>query len=377
MKKTLLTEINKIRTLAGLKLINEIDFERFADIKDANVCIPDEEIVNKLNEIIRKRDSGESTVSKTDPYIHNKAARRYIVNDNIDVNLFINDITKTPHRLFGINSKMEKTETEESFTVNVGLPAFKGVVYDEDARKFLFVKTCPGAGACVKICYALSGNYIRLDEVAMRLTRTLNLFLNHTDLFEMMLIKTLEDSIRGKGNKTLNIRWNDSGDFFTKEYQLMAQRVTQKLRNKNYRVNSYAYTKVADVHKTADQDLLHTIFSMDASEFELAKFINKEYGKRAYIVKPEVFADLFTKKGKGYIKDASDRWAYKDPNGPEILKQKIADEFGVNKDNLLSHDEYLKNYVNKPGKYNVIIISGESDTPAMHKNVDTIYLLQH
>ena len=56
-------------------------------------------------------------------------------------------MTIEPDTIFDNNPKMEKTDIgKPQLTLNTGLPAIVGVVYDKENSKFHLVTTCPGAG---------------------------------------------------------------------------------------------------------------------------------------------------------------------------------------------------------------------------------------
>jgi hypothetical protein len=45
---------------------------------------------------------------------------------------------------------------------NLGLPALRGLIIDESDpnRPFVITSTCPGAGSCINVCFAMKGGYV-------------------------------------------------------------------------------------------------------------------------------------------------------------------------------------------------------------------------
>jgi hypothetical protein len=78
----------------------------------------------------------------------------------LDVEKFKGLISELPKQIFDKNPKMEKTDKGRSqLTVNTGLPAIKGIIFDEEDGEFKHINTCPGAGNCQLVCYARGGFY--------------------------------------------------------------------------------------------------------------------------------------------------------------------------------------------------------------------------
>ena len=131
------------------KVVNEIDWEnQFSDVKKS--CIPPDALVKDLQAVL---DRAALPSNKRGKLPMNKA----IVHKNsvpqteegeVDVKAFIDDITTFPNKLISQNGKMEKTSKGNAWVVNTGIPALRGIVYDEDGGKFYTVNTCPGAGGC-------------------------------------------------------------------------------------------------------------------------------------------------------------------------------------------------------------------------------------
>lgn len=96
-----------------------------------------------------------------------------------------------PKEIFQRNPKMEKTDTGGfQYTVNTGLPALRGVLYDQENKKFFIINTCPGA--CAVSCYARKGWYIMNDGKNLKYIQRLNLLMNNPELYESMVMDELE-----------------------------------------------------------------------------------------------------------------------------------------------------------------------------------------
>ena len=138
-----------------------------------------------------------------------------------DAKRFSELVTQEPSSIFSQNTKMAKTTQTfgNIFVYETGIPAYKGLRYDEKNKKFEVVSTCPMAGECILWCYARKG-YYSMAEKPMKLTQRLNLMINKPDRYKEMAINELKELARkhktyeGTDNQ-LVIRWNDAGDFFS------------------------------------------------------------------------------------------------------------------------------------------------------------------
>jgi hypothetical protein len=376
--------------------MNEIDLD--GDFKDVKyTCMNVEGLKEYLNKILANYSLPSYKRTKPDLIIHNKVIKK--TNDgDIDVQEFIDNITQEPPNMVTKgNTKMVKSTTEDFYTVTIGLPAFRGIVCDMTAKppNFLVVNTCPGAGSCVKPCYARKGNYVRLPSNFLKQTRILNLLLNNPERFKEKLkaeIKNITNTKDFKG-KQMRFRWNDSGDFFTKKYFEVGREIMSELKAEGYQVKPYAHTKVADIYNAnripsdftnlslADSAPDFVVsFSVDANKGERGK-VDLTNAKTSEIVVSKYFDDLFVKTDPAhYAVDEKDRLIFKDKaQGTNILKQRIAKEFNVpNDETLLSHDELMaKPLADKP-IYNVIVQSkGETDVPTQRHDVMRTFFLIH
>jgi hypothetical protein len=376
--------LNRIKINSGLfneNSLNEIDWDNeFSDVYKK--CINPIELEKYLNNIIdnsKKKPSDRETLGLNKPYIHTKAIP-FDEEGGVDINAFIEKITAMPNSILSINSKMEKSKTDDTLSVNIGIPALRGLVYDIDNKQFYFINTCPGAGECAIICYARKGSYVMFPDVFVKQTRILNLLLNYPDRFEKLLKHELEIVALKNPNKEIQFRWNDAGDFFTKKYYQIAQKITKELKSDGYNIKSYAYTKMGDVVNMDDNDITVN-FSTDANRKETNKVKDIENKKKEVTIPKELFSDLFVKtsaRNPTFVIGGDGKMIYKDKDGVNILKKRIADRYNVNMDTILTYDELLTKPVGMPLQYNVMVApKGEGDIGAQRRDVKYSFLMFH
>jgi len=345
-------------------LLNEIDWQdTFSDVK--KTCISPEDLADYLNRVKAnsdKKTKDREKFGKNLPYVHAKSKLLGPEHEDIDINSFIEQITKKPNSLISQNDKMKKTGDANTVVYNTGIPAFRGVAYDIDKGKFYYINTCPGAGVCVKICYALKGNYIRYQGSYDNMTRRLNLLLNNPEEFESQLYDEIKDkciehkAIKGYKFKVL-IRWNDSGDFFTKKYVDIAHNVISRLKKDGYNVEEFLHTKIASVAQ--DPDFEVTSYSMGGNKKELAKIGPDQ--KISDVVGKALFAGLDLDK----LSDI------------EKLKELLAMQMGINKKLILTYDELMQTPVTKKPKWYTITMPGDGDDATRRKDVIRNFQTEH
>ena len=348
--------------------LDEIDWEGdFSDVKVT--CMDQKTIVDYLNAVRRNAPLGteeREKFSRDLPFFHSKSRFFKDTPEGIDVEHFIAQITAKPNNLVNTNEKILKSGGMDEFVYKSGIPAFRGIVYDQKQKKFFVINTCPGAGKCVVVCYALRGNYIRYPESYDSMTRRLNLLLNHPEEFEKQLHRELRGKCQEHGAKkgyrpTVVIRWNDSGDFFTKRYVEIAESVIKRLSDEGFNIKPYAYTKVADVAEKGRVGLV--TFSQGGKPSEAEKVSSK---RRSYIIPKSVFEDLDLLK----ISDEA------------VLKRNVvAHMLGlgvkVAPANLLTYQELMRTPVASSEKWFVIVTSRDGDDAAFRPDVRGILLLEH
>jgi len=383
MSKTTLNEtINRIKQNSGIMVfeadINEIDWEK--DFKDVSKkCLNPSELANYLNKVIdnsQKKSADKEKIGLDKPIIHAKAIP-FDEEGELDINEFISKITAMPNEILSVNKKMEKSNDDGTYNVNIGIPALRGLVYDIDEQKFYIVNTCPGAGSCAMVCYARRGSYIQYPGVFLKQTKVLNLLLNYPDRFEKILIRELETTLLKNPDKQVNFRWNDAGDFFATKYYEIAVRITNTLLKDGYNIKSYAYTKMGEIVNLGDPNFLIN-FSNDANKRETEKVKDIDNAKQAVIVPKELFDDLFMKEKGSYAVDSKGKPVFKDEDGVNTLKTRLANEYKVDVKTILTYDELLRTPVGNEKQYNVVVMpKGDGDVGAQRSDVKMSFLCFH
>jgi len=350
------------RTIRGL--LSEIDWaDTFSDVQQK--CLNPKEIVDYLNKVranafLDYKD--REKFKKGKPFVHAKSEFFRKEDTEVDIDYFINQITTKPNSVVTKNDKMTKSGGVNEYVYNTGVPAFRGIVYNQKKGTFHLINTCPGASDCVFICYALKGNYIRYPKSYDNMTRRLNLLLNNPEQYKKQLYDEIsakaEEHKAFKGYKPkVIIRWNDSGDFFAKKYVDIVESVMDKLNEDGYNVSGYAYTKVADVAKDAD---FETTFSSGADKRQ-SKNIDLSKSKNSIIVPKEMFNDLDLMKVDDEIE----------------LKDRVSKKFNLNPNDVISYDEMKATTVLDEPRWHVLVTPDSGDDAAFRKDVKTILLTQH
>lgn len=307
---------------------------------------------------------------------------------------FKNLITKEPKQIFDRNPKMEKGDKgRNQYTINTGLPAINGIVYDTKDNEFKHIKTCPGAGACELVCYARSGFYGMNDGKIIKLIRRLNLLWNNPKRYYQKAMEELISIASSKQTPKANwdfdnfdtdvstnegpqlvIRWNDAGDFFSETYFKIAKSATLQLVKLGYDVKSYAYTKQAKYIDLAGDSMVMN-FSKGSKPSELAK-VDLEKVKYSDIVPEELFKQVFVYKGAHIQVDNNEIPIFKE-GGRELLKQLMSKEYNIPIERLKYQDELPPKESNR-FEYDVIVLpKGDSDIGAQRKDVHKTFLLVH
>jgi hypothetical protein len=351
--------------------LQEIDWK--GAFKDVNpICIDPKKLVDYLNDVRKNAEleyKDREKFSPQMPFIHSKSSFFKDTKKGIDVEYFKNQMLKKPTTVINTNEKMLKSGGLYDFVYKTGIPAFRGIVFDIEKDKFVFINTCPGAGECRTICYALKGRYVQYPNAYDSMTRRLNLLLNNPQEYEFRLYKELKEkcieheAFIGYENKLI-MRWNDSGDFFSQKYVEIAQNVTNRLKSEGYNVQDYAYTKIADV--ASQSKIGNIVFSQGGKKSESEKSYVSEKGKnismaRSYIIPRSSFVGLNLSK----IVDK------------EILKNRISNDFKIDKKTILTYFELMKTPEGKKRKWNVIVTPNDGDDAATRKDVIGVFLTEH
>jgi hypothetical protein len=350
-------------------------------------CVSPQVLAGDMNkELNRINTAAKDRASRgiKDVIYHKKQIQKVINKEGgLDVEKFKDLITSLPPSIFDKNPKMEKSDKGKSqFTVNTGLPAISGIVYDEAEGEFKYINTCPGAGACQLVCYARKGFYGMNDGKILKLIRRLNLLWNNPEEYYNMIMDELEPiavKLKRQGRRSgqvdqLVIRWNDAGDFFSEKYYEIAQRVTADLLASGYDVKSYAYTKQAKfVNLATDKFIMN--FSKGSAPKEL-KQVDIENVKYSDIVPKKLFKQVFLWKGPHVVKDENGLPKFAE-GGQEMLKQLISKEYEVPIDRLKYQFE-LPNEEGDKFQYDAIVLpTGDSDIAAQRNDVQKTFLLVH
>jgi hypothetical protein len=344
-------------------LYNEVDWEGdFSDVQ--KTCMDPVALVEYLNAVRANAsvDYGKREKFGADmPFVHAKS-KFFGGRDEVDVEDFAKRITEPPKTIINTNEKILKSGGPHEFVYKTGIPALRGIVYDKASGKFFVVNTCPGAGSCVLICYARRGKYIQYDEAYNSMTRRLNYLLNHPEEYEErmyaeIMAKCKEHGARVGYKPKVIIRWNDSGDFFTRKYKAIAERVLARLTKDGWNVDSYAYTKVADVANDAE---FQTTFSSGANSRQTAG-VDFARHKLSIVVPRDLFSDLDLMK----IADESE------------LKTRIAKKFVLPVSDIITYGEMMSIPKGESPKWHVIVTPGDGDDAAFRRDVKTILLTQH
>jgi hypothetical protein len=343
-------------------LLNEIDWEGAWKDVDKH-CLDMNALVEYLNAVRANADKKTKDREKfpaTMPFIHAKS--RLFADGDLDVDDFISKITRKPNNVVNPNEKMEKSGMPHEFVYKTGIPAFRGIAYDIEEGKFYVINTCPGAGECVVICYARRNNYIRYPEAYDSMTRRLNYMLNFPDKYEEMLYDELKDKCQEHGARAgyepkVLFRWNDSGDFFSRRYRIMAHKVMRRLTGEGYNISDGAYTKVADAAN--DPQSMRIAYSSGGKPSEAEKVSGVQ--KVSKWIPSSMFAGLDIKK----IDDK------------QKLKGIVARNFGVEEGDVITYSEMMRTTPLDYPRWHVIVTPGDGDDALHRPDVKTIFLTQH
>lgn len=379
--------------------INEVDWDgKFSDTKSS--CVSPDALAKEMNDELARVNTPAKDREKrgTNTPIHTRGnISKSMTNGELDVDKFKKLITSPPKTIFDQNPKMMKTDNGGAqITVNTGLPAITGIIYDKNKDEFYKINTCPGAGSCQLICYARKGFYGMNDGKSMKLIQRLNLLMNDPDEYYNMIMDELEPAAvlakrkgRREGNPIqLVIRWNDAGDFFSETYYKIAQRVTADLIADGYNVKSYAYTKQAKFVDLATDDFIMN-FSKGSAPAELRQ-VDLDKAKYSDIVKRistdgnDMFKDLFAKgvdsetgKTKKYDINPDTGLPNFVKGGGEELKRRVSKEYNVAVDRLIFQNE-LPPEEGEKFQYDVIVLpTGDTDIGAQRQDVHKTFLLIH
>jgi len=384
----------RIRKLSGLEEATklpassrEFGGDEFQDYMKRIVGTPD---LDKAGNVKTDKKGNEKYVSgktKTDkykmPYIHRSSVIEYLGPDGktYDEDKIKQSLAQRPKALLKQNEKMKHSNGELEQFFNVGFAALTGIALDEDTNKLIIVNTCPGAGSCKVDCFAMKGGKVQFKAAWQSDGRILTYLLNDPDGFFNQLSNEIskEEKLGQKGGYTVTIRWHDAGDFFSPEYLDLALKMAAKHPDTKF----YAYTKMAGAALGQKPPNFIINWSEGANTSQekqvKAKDANLDTTKNSRIVPDELFQDLLVKdEKKNLVKGEQGQWQVQ-PNKLPELKQRLAKEYGLSANSILSYDEYMAKRKSIPQgmKYNVIVAPGEGDISANDPNIISTLLLKH
>jgi Gene product 88 len=367
----------------SLKKLLEVDWSKFPDV--VRTCMTPESVAEKLNaELDRLKGAvGEREKASVGFPLISKGNIPSTAEGKADIKQFLKDIMKRPKTIFDIGEKSKHSIDDNIITINTGIPALKAVIFDEVEKNFYVINTCPGAGACIVPCYARKGFYVMNDGKNLKLINRIQMLMNHPEEYERIAYNEAEIfAVEAKQeDKKLEIRWNDAGDFFSDVYFNLAVSVTNKLKEKGYDVESYAYTKAAKYIKLGKEKGMTMTFSLGATEKEKQK-VDIGETKTSIIVPRDVFVDFFIKKASRFEKDETGKTKFKDELSKDGLKLSIYNKYKNELPDLtldsLKYTDELPSSIGQPLEYNAIILpAGDSDRPAQRSDVHYKFLLVH
>jgi hypothetical protein len=396
----------RIRKLSGLEEATklpaqsrEFGGQEFQDYMKRIVGTPDidkktgevkkqKDRVTKKGDVVQGKDKYISGKTKADkyklPYIHRNSAVQYIGPDGqtYSEEKIIAALNQRPKSLLKQNEKMRHSNGEQEQFFNIGFAALTGIAVDEQTGKLIIVNTCPGAGSCKVDCFVIhQGGKIQFEGPWLNDGRILTYLLNDPDGFFNQLSSeiTKEEKLGKKGGYNVTIRWHDSGDFFSPEYLDMALKLAAKHPDNKF----YAYTKMANaaLAQKPNNFIINWSEGAHTSQEKQVKAQDPTLSstKNSRIVPEEVFQDLLAKdEKKNLIKGSSGQWQLQ-PGKLSELKNRLAKEYGLSSNSILSYDEYMtkRNKIPSGMKYNVIVMGGEGDVSANDPGVLSTLLLKH
>lgn len=317
----------------------------------------------------------------TKPYIHGSSIKFMDGSHEIDVEAVKRIIKTRPKNLLKQNEKMEHSGGGDVY-LNVGLPALRGIVVNEQTNDIIFVNTCPGAGACQTYCYAKKGNYILFKANWEKAAKTLNLLINNPAEFENMMCRELakEEAKWTKQGFDLSVRWHDAGDFFSEQYLELAYSIARKFPN----IRFYCYTKLASVALGEKPENFIANWSEGASpdQNKIVKKYEAQFGElKRSIVVPKAMFDKYTEYRKipdpNKPKKSIVELAWNSEGAFNSFKRDLVLNYDVPKESIITYHQLVNTPRGNEKIWNVIIRPGDGDSGANRNDVDSVFLLFH
>jgi hypothetical protein len=322
------------------------------------------------------------------PYVHRSSVIDYYdaAGKKYNVDAIKQALAEPPKDLLKQNEKMKHSNGELEQFFNVGFAALVGIALDKETNELIVVNTCPGAGNCKLVCFAMKGGKIQFKGPWLRDGKMLTYVLNDPEGFTQKINAEIaaEEKAGKKGGYKVSIRWHDAGDFFSPEYMDLAFNIARA----NPDVKFYAYTKMAGAALGNKPDNFIINWSEGAHHAQekqvKAQDPTLEKTKNSRIVPEDLFYDLLKKDAKGNLdkegadsKGAGGRWVMRDAAALKQLKQRLAKEYGLKPESIFSYDEYTGKKYPTGEKINVIVAPGEGDISAADTDVLGTLLLKH
>ena len=380
-----------VTTLGGFP-VTMLNIEQQGVDEALKVDIPQKQYSkDELQAYLSRIKKGEKTkADRFKPIIHASNIKAITMDDNNtewDLDDLANQITTPPNSILGTNAKMAKSKKEGAITYDLTLPALSGIVVDEEASAggepvFVEVETCPGAGECQLYCYARKGGYVMFPGSSMSAARALNFLLNHpVDYMKMFDSEVKQAKARvDKAGIKLLVRIHDAGDFFSKDYYDLMMDVAKM----NPDVRFYFYSKMGEI--VTDPNSPPNVvkqFSPGAKskEVKTVKFAREkgQFVKDAVTLPKEFFKGLFKTDEKGkYVKDEDGRTVVKSSEAWDQFKNKLASQYKIDKDSIITYDQMVKIPEGPKPKWNVVVFpAGHGDLGAPRLDVQNQFLMFH
>lgn len=141
-------------------------------------------------------------------------------------------IQEWPKKVIGSNSKLRKTHFWQW-----SIPALSAAVVRNG--KLTRMRSCPSAGDCAKLCYALQGGF-NFDNTKIAHTRNLQAYFNDPTQLAMDIVEAIQSKRKIKA-----FRVHDSGDYFSAGYARWWFKIIKQLPE----IQFYSYTKRVSLFK--------------------------------------------------------------------------------------------------------------------------------
>ena len=104
------------------------------------------------------------------PYVHRSSVIDYYdaAGKKYNVDAIKQALAEPPKDLLKQNEKMKHSNGELEQFFNVGFAALVGIALDKETNELIVVNTCPGAGNCKLVCFAMKGGKIQFKGPWLR-----------------------------------------------------------------------------------------------------------------------------------------------------------------------------------------------------------------